>query len=549
MNPALALLACLAAGVPGQTDQPRLWAAPATTRIMPKTPPSDWTVELSAARNEWEAFQVVVTAGDEALEDVQVVRIPPPRAVTVPPPPGVRLPDATLYREQFIQVGKPSPRSDAQPGWYPDALIPLDPEWTGYPEVPGARYQGQGFAVPAGQNQPVWVDVHVPHGVAPGVKESWAIFAKGKLPGGRRWTGQVPFRLTVRPFTLPDRPACRSSFGNIGIARLDAIKDAKERDALRERYIEALIAHRLMPTSFPGAMPSARPDGSIDITESHPVLKHYIEDLHINCFCVEAFPYAYPLTQNRELTKTYLRNLYAYLSDNGWQDMHYIYVLDEPNDAAAYEEVRQRAKLIHEANPNLKVMCTEQTLTSDPAWGDLLGAVDIWCPLWPLHDPATGMERLAAGNELWSYTALCQGGNPTPFWELDFPPLNYRIPLWQNWRSHMTGLLYWSTVDWGEGQDPWRNPDTYNGYNGEGSLFYPGEEAGIAGPVASIRLKMLREGMEDYDYLKMLEDLRGRDYVDRFVSQVCRDWFDWEKDPAVLYKVRDQIADEIVKAT
>jgi hypothetical protein len=41
-----------------------------------------------------------------------------------------------------------------------------------------------------------------------------------------------------------------------------------------------------------------------------------------------------------------------------------------------------------------------------------------------MFQEAAAKERLAAGEEIWSYTALCQGSphDDTPFWELDLPP-------------------------------------------------------------------------------------------------------------------------------
>lgn len=525
---------------------PTLWTAPPTSRIMPKTPPTEWSAELTAAQNEWEPFQIVLTAGEQAVNDVHARFDTQWR-----PTDGGRLFPAEqvfLYREHFIHIKTPSPRSDAKPGWYPDALIPMAPERTGYPLLPTAKYRGQGFSVPKGQNQPIWVDLYVPKGMSAGTYEG-TILVEGRLAQGKPFRRRAHFKLRVRRFALPERPTCKSSFGSLSrAAKWHDVAEGEETTALIRRYEEALIAHRVMPTGFAEALPRANPDGSIDATQSHPILKHYVNDLHINCFALNAFPYGGLSDANRELTKTYLRNLYSYLVENGWEDMHYIYVFDEPNDANAYEKVRQRAALIHEANPNLKVMCTEQTVPQNPDWGDLYGAVDIWCPLWPLHDPKTAAERLAAGEELWSYTALCQGEKPTPWWQTDFPLLNYRIPLWMNWRSRMTGLLYWSTVYW-DVDDPWRDPATcYKKYNGEGSLFYPGEDAGVQGPVASMRLKMVREGMEDYEYLHMLTKLRGQEFADGFVSKVCKDWFTWEKDPAVLYEVRDEIADAIEEA-
>ena len=110
----------------------------------------------------------------------------------------------------------------------------------------------------------------------------------------------------------------------------------------------------------------------------------------------------------------------------------------------------------------------------------------------------------------------------------------------------MTGLLYWTTVYWEQVKDSWLDQLTYRGrYNGEGSLFYPGADAGFAGPVTSIRLKNIREGMEDYEYFKILEDLGDREFVDAKVREISQTWFEWEKNPDKLYQVREEIAKRI----
>src|SRR5262249_15239537 len=145
---------------------------------------------------------------------------------------------------------------------------------------------------------------------------------------------------------------------------------------------------------------------------------------------------------------------------------------------------------------------------SDASWGTLVGSVDIWVPLWTLFDEKSVAERQKAGEEVWSYTALCQGkpGGDTPYWQIDFPLLNYRIPAWTSRRYVLSGLLYRTVVYWTSG-DPWANPPNYNKqYNGEGLLYYPGTDAGIEGPVASMRLKALRDGLEDYEYLLLAGD-------------------------------------------
>ena len=42
----------------------------------------------------------------------------------------------------------------------------------------------------------------------------------------------------------------------------------------------------------------------------------------------------------------------------------------------------------------------------------------------------------------------------------------------------------------------------YSNYNGDGVIIYPGNN----GPMASLRLKMIREGVEDYWYWKLLSE-------------------------------------------
>ena len=74
----------------------------------------------------------------------------------------------------------------------------------------------------------------------------------------------------------------------------------------------------------------------------------------------------------------------------------------------------------------------------------------------------------------------------------------------------LQGELYWGVLGQysrvKEHHDPgllWRDQWT-NGANGDGNLFYPGTPDIIGGtthiPVASLRLKYIRDGVEDYEY-------------------------------------------------
>ena len=160
---------------------------------------------LSAARNEYAPFQIVVRAGTGGLKRVNAVAESLWCQSGAKPFPPDRI---ALYREHYIEVRKLSPKSRGKPGWYPDALIPfLDPS-TGKPPV-RARFAAAPFDIAPDSNQPLWVDVLTPRDATPGeYTGTITISAEGIRP--RR----VPIELTVWDFTLSETPSMRTHFGD-----------------------------------------------------------------------------------------------------------------------------------------------------------------------------------------------------------------------------------------------------------------------------------------------------------------------------------------------
>jgi hypothetical protein len=518
-------------------------------RVRPRDAPGSKRVAvLSAARNEYAPFQIIVHAGTGGLKRVNAVAGP-----LVPKRGHIIAADRiALYREHYIEVRKLSPKSRGKPGWYPDALIPfLDPS-TGKPPV-RARFAAAPFNIAPDSNQPLWVDVLTPRDATPGEYRGTIMVSAEGIKSHR-----VPIKLTVWDFALPDTPSMRTHFGDADvnplvsrppqIAAWRSLDEAGQR-ALQTAYAELVAAHRICPPIPPFLMPNVNADGSIDPQSTHAALKQWIERFHITGFPIRFLGMdgrgwlGDPLGADRKRNALYLSSMYAYLRDNHWDKLAYVYVVDEPNSVQAYNDVRARAKFVHEVALGLKVLCTKQPQVGNRGWGSLVGSVDIWAPLWPMFQEAAAKERLAAGEEIWSYTALCQGRPDTPFWELDFPILNYRIPMWISWRFGITGLLYWSTTNWASTRDVWTNPLTFDDqYNMEGSLLYPGVDAGVQGLVASIRLKEIREGLEDYEYLRLLAERRGRATAEHVVKKIARAWQDWDTEPRHLLEARAEIA-------
>jgi hypothetical protein len=234
--------------------------------------------------------------------------------------------------------------------------------------------------------------------------------------------------------------------------------------------------------------------------------------------------------------------------------LFYFYLADEPNNWETYDFIRKWSKAIHEAQSVVKVLVTESTKPRNAIWGNLYGAVDIWCPLFPLFDPLGAASRQEHGETIWVYTALCQEDR-TPWWHIDYPLLNYRVPAWIAWRYRIRGLLYWDMAHWKEVDDPWSEAWTYHHpqargkvYNGEGTLVYPARAVGYDGIVPSLRLKALRDGIQDYEYLSILERLGLAEEARKIVLPLASSWFKWNQDPVAYEKARVKLAEMIVLA-
>jgi hypothetical protein len=97
---------------------------------------------------------------------------------------------------------------------------------------------------------------------------------------------------------------------------------------------------------------------------------------------------------------------------------------------------------------------------------------------------------------------------------IDRPATKARAMEWVSFLEGATGELYYQTV--GLLYTAWTTQFRFNG-NGDGTLFYPGTAAIIGGttevPVPSIRLKLIRLGIQDYEWLKAVSDAGDPQYA------------------------------------
>lgn len=528
-----------------------VWVASPWQRVLRDTAPGNRdVVQVKGAANEYVLIRLIVSAGQNALKDVTAEVSDLNSGGHVIPASNIQ-----MFRAHHLHIPEPSLRTGNPTGWYPDALIPFVDPQSGK-ELSGAVYDAVPFDVEAGQNAEIWCDAWVPAGTPAGLYRAAVTVMAGKVE-----LAKVPVELQVWDFELPAELAMRSNFGDLG-RRLTSMvapeSTPEEAAAIEQLYIAELLRHRAVPGSLGDIWPDWTPDGGIKETGQAERLRSLVEEKHVNAIRI---PFRYQ--DDPKQAKAYLAAMADWLRGLGYLELAYIYLRDEPNDAEEYETVRQQGKLIHEAAPDIARMCTEQTVTSNPEWGNLYGAVDIWCPLWGLWDEATANERLKLGERLWSYTALCQGPKATPWWQIDMEPLNFRAPFWVSWHDNITGFLYWSSVYWqayGSMEGVWERPAFRDKFWGEGMLLYPGPPAGIKGPVPSIRLKLIREALEDYEYMAMAAGINGErraqnrsqssdveKQTDSVVADVVRSFQDWSHDPEDYERARERLAEMIMK--
>ena len=493
---------------------PVVWTAPSLNRVgMTDVAGSSTRISLSAARNEYESFQIVVNGASSGLSNVNV------KVSDLDGPNGQVIPRTSfaLYREKYVQVNASSPNwggpnKPIGPGWYADALIPFNDPSTGKP-LSGATLTAVPFDLKAGNNQPIWVDLLVPKTAAPG--QYTGTYTVTSNQGN--FVGSIA--LTVWNFTLPSAPSLKSAFLFFQAGTLASQQE--------------LMRNKIFPLSTnPKDQSLLIKDYGLSATHTGPFSGADVG----HCSMSPAPPVSY----FKSLASAQQPGL-----------MLYNYSADEIGHCSnLYPTIRQWSNNMHQAGiSNLISMSPNPALYSD---GSTSGrsAVDIWVllPLMYNNAQAEVAKVLKKGDTVWSYNTLVQDAY-SPKWLIDFDPINFRIqPGFINQSLNLTGLLYWRVDKFPS--DPWNNVNnagTYSSanYPGEGMLVYPGQQVGVPGVVASMRLKWLRDGVEDYDYVQILKNLGKEDLAMHISKSVGPDWTNWTRDHAALESAREQLGQAI----
>lgn len=279
-----------------------------------------------------------------------------------------------------------------------------------------------------------------------------------------------------------------------------------------------------------------------------------------------------------KLITSYLMQFQDHLEKNGWLGKEYLYWIDEPKQEY-YWFVREGMEIIKKAAPKLTSLITE----NNPG-PEIMDVTDIGCPVLAKFDHTLSKPLMDKGREMWSYL-MTWPKMPHLNLFIDNPyAIDLRMWAWLSYKWDLKGMLCWCSNYWNssgissEKQSVWDNTMQYfGGYNnpvggaaefgnGDGMFFYPpnrnpetDKTAYITGPIPSIRLSVLRDGIDDYDYMRILEGyvskasplqaslVKQAKKLLHMGDEVVTNDTIYTKDPQILLKRRKEIAQMIEK--
>ena len=416
----------------------------------------------------------------------------------------------------YIRAG----RNSAQPS--KDSFRPLSDLF------PDCLQEVETIDVPALSNQPIWVAYNVARDASAGVYSATLSFS-GKV-NGRPFKIQKQVHTQIYDVVLPEQTLYVTNWHNTNFSKMN--NDAAvefDSDLYWELYKVLANCMRdhgqntYMISGLPNLCKAKSSDGkhySFDFTDFDKKVEFLIREGGLQRIegghlgdrmgdWEEDFGIRVPGVGLRSIdndtTRNYLAQfipaLFDHLKTKGWEKIYMQHIADEPVDENASSYIRI-AEFIKKQAPDIKLI--EAVMSRK-----LADVVNVWVPrLDHYHrDYAYFRQRQAAGDEVWFYTCVMPQGNYANRF-MEQPLVQMRILHWLNYHYGATGYLHWAFISWYYRiMDMTGDAAIRHGYNND---IWPAGDCWIAYPAygkvySSIRLAAMRDGIADYELLKLLE--------------------------------------------
>ena len=576
-------------------------------------------VEIFGAKNEVVAFNLILEAGTQAAENIAVsfTSLTGPGGAVIATTDSSNLFNWTnrnieLFYVRYLQIKGLSILSYET---YDERHIPsrfrrpydVDGSGSGtwndrpdhdkyYPDIAVPLELVSQFTVAASSNQSIWVDIYIPKAAPTG-----SYTGNVTVSAGGTTVATVPVSLTVRNFILPDEPNSKTmvyfSRENINKRYLgdDSLADDNAGAiALRDSHFKvahrhkiSLIDHETAANDRPSNEWLSRLDGTL-FTSANGYDGPGVSTGN-NIYSIATYgTWQDDWNNNESAMQTHAQAWADWFTANSATTEYFLYLIDESDN---YSQIEQWASWINNApgsGSNLRSLATMDmtsavnncaSLDISPSWFTT-GDTTTWQSAVASFENDTN-KRVYFYNGVRPATgSFATEDDGVALRQLVWAQYKKGIDRWFKWEStyynnyqgdmgetnvFTTARTFgtYSTVDSELGETGW------NHSNGDGVLFYPGtdtvyssESYGISGPIASLRLKHWRRGIQDVDYIVLAAQLDAtstQQIVNNIVPTVLWEYgvddpsdptyvstdISWSIDPDVWETARDQLADII----
>lgn len=490
-----------------------IWSAPNTEKIMQKnsyelSQYGGASISIQAFKNEYESAQLILTAsGDMNSYDLKVSDLVSNDGVVLAKD------NFAVYHQKYIEVTKQT-TAHLPAGWYPDALLPIE-----------TAIEYNENKIKAGENQGIWITLCVPAEQKAGVYTGTFIL---EVDGTKQ---NIPVNVEIWDVSVPEENNLRSAFSihrywgdysGIVTAELDASWEMYE--AYYNFLKEFRINGRYLPVS-PSDI-SGYVDYMLKVADDQLVTTYVIPYKALGSE-IDYQQYKATLELMAEKSISNGKNLFK-------KAITYFSLFDEASfngTVTIANTILSKVKVVHnELAESLIVRKNngEQGITTEliesiknvthlyvDHYNDEMTADNaVYCPYVSRYNTTEERNNYLNYNkgERWWYTCF-NPKTPFPTYHIDDYLYSSRIMSWMQYYYGVTGNLYWSATYFRTGDegldDYYSNALRFedpNAANGDGFLLYPGKPYGIYGPVGSIRLHSIRDGMEEYEIIKYIGD-------------------------------------------
>lgn len=440
------------------------------------------------------------------------------------------------------------------------------------------------------RNQPVWIDVYAPKNTQPGnYSGSVTITAKNKI------TVTIPINIRILDFQLPDTASLKNYFGlgsnftrghkvpdGVPLDHLYTISGLRHRISLSNAFeAEDAINGGMACWSYneaSGAMTinfdqfDAKIGPFLAGTGTTPLYPNIPFPGKLTIFTSQYIHFGgCPAVDVDKRTRIANKLFADHLKEKGWFDRWHIYLYDEPSfsNQLAWDTITARGISWKSSVPDVPLFVT--TTLDYGTKKNVLDYIDAFVDLHITADYNNQAGRRAfydnwlatpdtPRHELWSYVACgsCWNVGGSYFkgesnHGIDYTPNQLRIRTWLDRFYNVEAELYYAVNEnWNRyplnNLDPWENAYWF-GNNGDGQLFYPGRPDKIGGtthiPVESLRLKLVRESFEDYEYMYKLDQSGEKNFVNNELAKIITNSVNFSLNPNDIYSVRAAMAGKI----